>query len=236
MATSIRSAQYSANLRPTAILDVEHEEIQALARRSADSDSTDVARLRQIHNYLIALLTPVYSVKEWQPASVTLVRKRGSCSQRMALLEAVARAIGVPTRVRALDVNGKFWYPRFRFWRIFIPDRILLLWPQFLLDGEWLDFDELHRPITQLATTSARGFTNDAESLFEAVEHTPVDFLGKTCGLANAVAGHDLSQFVLADKGFFDTRDKALKHFGTFYGTWRGRAFELLFGDRKSSC
>jgi transglutaminase-like putative cysteine protease len=236
MATSIYPAQYSANLRSTAILDVENQEIQALARRFADAAVNGAARLRQIHNYLIGLLTPVYSVKEWQPASVTLVRKRGSCSQRMALLEATARAIGVPTRVRVLDVNGEFWYPRFRFWRIFVPDRILLLWPQFLLDGEWLDFDELHGPVTQLAKTSAHGFTNDAESLFEAVEHTPVDFLGKTCGLANAVAGHDLSRFVLADKGFFDTRDEALKHFGTFYGTWRGRAFELLFGDRKSSC
>ena len=102
--------------------------------------------------------------------------------------------------------------------------------------GAGQDFDELHGPVTQLAKTSAHGFTNDAESLFEAVEHTPVDFLGKTCGLANAIAGYDLSRFVLADKGFFDTRDEALKHFGTFYGTWRGRAFELLFGDRKSSC
>jgi hypothetical protein len=52
------------------------------------------------------------------------------------VLEAVARAIGVPTRVRGLLVDGVFWYPRFPRSKPLVPERVLLAWPEFLLDGE----------------------------------------------------------------------------------------------------
>lgn len=175
----------------------------------------------------------MYSVKELQPASRTLLKKRGSCSQRMACLEALARAVGIPTRVRAFHVKGSFWYPRFRLSQYFIPRRILLVWPQFFLEGLWVDFDELYAPAAQLAATAKHGFTNDGESLFEAVQHTPVDFLGKTCGLACATPEQNLSRFILSDDGFFDTRDEAFDRFGVFESTMRGRIFEFLWRDQK---
>ena len=175
----------------------------------------------------------MYSVKELQPSSTTLRRKRGSCSQRMACLEAVARAVGIPTRVRAFHIKGSFWYPRFRLSHYFIPRRILLVWTQFFLGDLWVDFDELYAPAAQLAATAKRGFTNDGESLFEAVQHTPVDFLGKTCGLACARPEQNLSRFILSDDGFFDTRDEAFDRFGVFENTVRGRIFELVWGDQK---
>jgi hypothetical protein len=126
-------------------------------------------------------------------------------------------------------------YPRFRFFRWFIPRSVLLAWPQFFLDGAWLDFDELHEPMEQLAGATSHRFTNEGESLFEAVEKTPVDFLGKTCGVACAVPEQSLSNFVIADRGFFDTRDEVFERFGSFQHTLRGRAFEAIFGGRKSS-
>jgi len=153
----------------------------------------------------------------------------------MASLEAVARAAGIPTRVRVLHVKGSFWYPRFRFSRWFIPERILLVWPQFHVGEAWLDFDELHLPMADLVATAQQGFRNDAESLFEAVRNQPVDFTGKTCGLMCAKPEHDLSMFVLKDEGFFDTRDEAFEHFGSFQHTLRGRVFEMVFGNRKST-
>jgi len=119
--------------------------------------------------------------------------------------------------------------------RWFIPRRILLVWPQFFLQGLWVDFDELYSPLAELAATAPQGFRNDGESLFEAVQNTPVDFLGKTCGLACARPEHNLSKFVLQDSGFFDTRDEAFIRFGSFQHTWRGRIFEAVFGGRKSS-
>jgi transglutaminase superfamily protein len=234
MKKSANSAPGPNNLNATAILDIHHEEVQKLARRLAAQGLPDRIRLQQAHLLLVATLRAVYSVDEWQSASKTLLRRRGSCSQRMACLEAVARAVGVPTRVRAIHVQGSFWYPRFRFLRGFIPKRILLVWPQFFLEGIWVDFDELHASMEQLVAAATHGFANNSESLFEAVQNTPVDFLGKTCGIACAKPEHDLSGHVLDDQGFFDSRDEAFEHLGSFQQSLRGRLFEMLLGDRKS--
>jgi hypothetical protein len=152
----------------------------------------------------------------------------------MACLEAAARAAGIPTRVHALAIRGCFWYPRFRISRFLIPKSILLVWPQFYFEYAWVDFAELHATMNQLAGRDATGFTNDGESLFEAITHTPLDFLGETCAMPCAKPEHNLSRFLAADNGFFDTRDEVFEHFGSFQDTLRGRAFEMIFGDRKS--
>jgi hypothetical protein len=225
----------SANLKATAILDIDHETVRSTARMVIEPDQTARSLLQQAHTLVSRMVRPVYSVDEWQPVSKTLQKKQGSCSQRMACLEAVARTAGIPTRVRALHVKGSFWYPRFKLSRWFIPKRILLVWPQFFLQRTWVDFDELYAPAAELAAAASHGFRNDGESLFEAVEKTPVDFLGKTCGLACARPEHNLSRFVLDDAGFFDTRDEAFKRFGSFQFTLRGRVFEAVFGGRGSS-
>lgn len=223
-----------ANLKATAILDIDREEVRRLADALVQPGCPDRIFIQRSHLRISQMVRPIYSVDEWQPVSKTLRKKRGSCSQRMACLEAVARAAGIPTRVRALHVKGSFWYPRFLFSRPFIPRRILLVWPQFFLQATWVDFDEIYSPVAQLAGAS-HGFKNDGESLFEAVRNTPLDFLGKTCGLACAKPEHNLSRFVLNDAGFFDTRDEVFERFGSFQHTLRGRMFEVVFGGQRSS-
>ena len=223
-----------ANLAATAILDIQHEEIQRIAAMLLQSHEASLPFLREAHVHLVETLCSVYSVNEWQPASITLRRGQGSCSQRIAVLEAIARAAGIPTRVHAFGVKGSFWYPRFRVTRLFVPKCILLLWPQFLVGEQWADFDELHAAADQMAARAAGGFTNTGESLFEAVANTPIDFLGKTCGLACAGPEHDLSRFLVTNFGLFDTRDEAFDRLGSFQHTLRGRAFELVFGGCKS--
>ena len=233
MKAAANIAYLRANLKATAILDIDAEEVRTLAESLSQPDQADRLFVQKAHLWLCQMVRPVYSVDEWQPASRTLRKKKGSCSQRMACLEAVARAGGIPTRVRVLHVKGRFWYPRFRLSRPFIPARILLVWPQFFLGGIWVDFDELHSSIDRLAKDSL-GFRNNGESLFEAVQKTPVDFLGKTCGLACAKPGHDLSKYVLSDDGFFDTRDEVFERLGSFQHTLRGRVFDLVFRGRSS--
>ena len=56
---------------------------------------------------------PCMRWKRTHPPLAHLARGFGSCSQRLAILESVARAIGVATRVRALLIDRSFWYPRF---------------------------------------------------------------------------------------------------------------------------
>jgi len=223
-----------ANLEATPILDIRHEDVTKVVRLLASVEPPNRSWLQKAHTFLVDTLRPVYSINEWQPVSLTIRKACGSCSQRMACLEAVGRAVGIPSRVRALRVKGSFWYPRFRYLRPFIPKTILLLWPQFFVEGKWVDFDELYSPLVRLAETAQHGFANDAESLFEAVRDTPVDWLGRTCGLACAKSEYNLSQFVVTDEGFFDTRDEALGQLGSFQHTLRGRLFEIILGDARS--
>jgi hypothetical protein len=226
-------APNSANLKATAILDHTEMSICALAAELRREHSHDRELLQAGHRHLSESVRPVYTLDEWQPTSRTLLKRVGSCSQRMACLEAVARAAGVATRSRALRVSGKFWYPRFRGLSLFIPKSVILVWPQFFIDGIWVDFDELYGPLSDLAKRADRAFSNDGESVFDAVAHTPVDFLAKTCG-AGCSSDFDLSRFIMAHEGFFDTRDEVFERFGSLHATLRGWAFRIFFGGRKS--
>ena len=119
MKKSVDSAPRPANLKATTILDIDDHQFHRIVETLAHQGLSVRIRLQKAHILLIALLRPVYSVDEWQPTSKTLHKKRGSCSQRMACLEAVARSMKIPTRVRAVYVKGSFWYPRFRLMRPF---------------------------------------------------------------------------------------------------------------------
>jgi Transglutaminase-like superfamily len=238
------AAQYSANgeavhlnLLATPILNHDDRSIRKIASDLQGFCSTSIAFLRLTHQFLIGAIKPIYTLDEFQPASVTLRKGRGSCSQRIACLEALSRANEIPTRVRGLWIDGRFWYPRFFLSRPFIPRRILLAWPQFYVDGRWLDFDELHGSTEELAAKSPEGFSNAGETLFEAVAHTAVDFYGKTaqCGVVCSTTQFDLSRYVVGDEGLFVTRDELFAKFGALQNSWRGRIFELIFGGRKSA-
>jgi hypothetical protein len=223
-----------ANLKATAILDYESSLIRKLALALRREHSKDHGLLKASHRYLVASVRPIYTLNELQPASRTITRQRGSCSQRMACLEAIARASDIATRSRALRIDGRFWYPRFRYVRALIPKSILLLWPQFFLNGNWLNFDELYGTPAELASRAPQEFAHHGESLFDAIAHTPVDFTAQTCKSGCPAADFDLSRFVLADEGFFDTRDEVFERFGSLQDSLRGRAFEAIFGGRKS--
>ncbi|AEV87670.1 hypothetical protein ACWT_6658 [Actinoplanes sp. SE50] len=170
-------------------------------------------RLRSAHTLIAARVRPVYAVDDQQPVSVTLTRGRGSCSQRLAVLEAVARASGVATRCRALVVDGRFWYPRFPRLRRLVPAEVLLAWPEFRLDDRWVPVTELFGSVEQLSAGGG-GFTNSGgETLFDAVARTAVDWDGVT-STPGGCSSCDLSATVLADLGRFDSRDEVFAGYG----------------------
>ncbi len=238
MTTALAGAPPSAaTLAATRILDHDHPSVRELAASIAATTDGDRDFLSEAHRRVSVLVHPVYTLGDDRPASETLRAGSGACTQRMAVLEALARAAGIPTRVRGLWIDGRFWSPRFRLTRALIPGRVLLPWPQFHVGGEWVDFDEIHAPAAELAARGDGAFTNDGETMFEAVSHVSVDFLGKTrgCGAACAASRTDLSGMVRGDAGTFDTRDELFARHGLLRRTWRGAAFEVVFGGRKSA-
>ncbi|MGC5009831.1 hypothetical protein ACLQ2R_03600 [Streptosporangium sp. DT93] len=146
-------------------------------------------------------------MNDTQPVSRTLLLGRGSCSQRLAVLEAAGRAGGIADRVRGLLVDGRFWHPRFPRLRPLIPRRVVLAWPEFLLDDRWVTVSELYGDLGTLR--EGGGFTNTSgETLFDAVARTAVDWDGVTCSSC------DLSGHVLSDLGYFSSRDALFRTHG----------------------
>jgi hypothetical protein len=206
------AAGVSGSTRGTAILDWEQPVVAALVERvrhEAGRGAETRAALQVAHGIIARGVRPVYSVEDRQPVSRTLRLGRGSCSQRMAVLEAVARAMGVRTRVRGLLVDGAFWYPRFPRLKPFVPEHVLLAWPEFLLEREWVPVGELFEGVT-----GGGAFTNSGgETLFDAVARVGVDWSGSvSCGAQGAAC--DLSAQVLIDLGYFDSRDELFERHG----------------------
>lgn len=200
------SSSPAGSVLATPILDWESAALRGLV---ADLDAGEpIAMLRQAHALIGARVRPVYALEDRAPASKTLSRGRGSCSQRLAVLEAVARRLGIATRVRGLLVDGTFWYPRFPRLRVVVPDVVVLAWPEFLLEGTWVTTSELYGLVGSLS--GAAGFSNaDGETLFDAVARTAVDWDAATSGLGPCSAC-DLSAMVRGDLGRFDSRDELL--------------------------
>ncbi|MCX4972411.1 transglutaminase domain-containing protein [Streptomyces sp. NBC_00620] len=201
--------------RPTATLDWAHPAVGALVERIPRSGDARES-LRVAHGIIAREVLPVYSVDDLRRASRTLKLGRGSCSQRMAVLEAVARAVGVPTRVRGLLVDGRFWYPRFPRLKPLVPEQVLLAWPEFQLEGQpdgqpdrqWVPIAELFGTLTELS--EAGGFSNHGgETLFDAVARTAVDWDGTSAAsCAGPGTACDLSAQVRVDLGHFTSRDE----------------------------
>ncbi len=203
----------------TRILDHTSAEVQSLLRdchrSTAQGDATGV--LRVAHGLIAGRVRPVYAVDDTQPVSQTLRRGRGSCSQRLAVLEALARAVDVPTRSRGLLLDGRFWYPRFPGLRAVVPDEVVLAWPEFRLDGAWLDSSALlAAPSLRAGAEDGVQFTNTGEeTLFEAVGRGAIRW---DAAPGSATDGHDqpqvgcdtcsLSRWVLAELGRYDSRDE----------------------------
>ncbi|GAA4196188.1 hypothetical protein GCM10022252_43110 [Streptosporangium oxazolinicum] len=200
-------------------------ELATEARRK--DTSTDRDLLITAHRLITARIRPVYAMNDTQPVSRTLLLERGSCSQRLAALEAVGRAHGIASRVRGLLVSGRFWHPRFPRLRALVPRQVVLAWPEFLLDGEWVTVSELYGELNTLRRKE--GFTNiGAETLFDAVARTAVDWDGITGSSC------DLSNYVLADLGYFSSRDALFRAHGQTLCTPVRITADLVMGRRSA--
>ncbi|WP_053351322.1 hypothetical protein [Leucobacter musarum] len=203
----------AGSLEATAILDYRAPVMRGITERAqVSATSGDPAAVLEAAHALIRTQTrAVYALSERTPASRTLARGYGSCSQRLAILEGVARSLGVATRVRALHVDRTFWYPRFPRVAFVLPKRILLVWPEFAING-WSAASELFGSI---GCRGGGAFTNrGAETLFEAAGRCAVDWDGRSGG-----GEFDLSRYVRADFGYFAHRDDAFDALGETMGS-----------------
>jgi len=203
------------DVAPTPILDWRTANVRNLIDQVQQESGSEIEVLRLAHAVIATRVAPVYALDEMQPVSKTLAREQGSCSQRLALLEAVARGVGIPTRVLGLLVEGRFWYPRFPRLKVLLPNEVVLAWPEFLLDGTWVGVSELFGSLKELERADATGFVNreGGETLFDALAKTAVDWEGVTSD-GGACSSCDLSSSVVARLGRFASRDELFARYG----------------------
>jgi hypothetical protein len=212
---------------PTPILDWRSQEIAAV--RQIAQGAKGQAFLVAVHTDIVQTIRPIYAMEDRQLASVTVGRGRGSCSQRLAVLEAAARSAGIATRVRGIAVDGSFWYPRFPRLKALVPDRVVLAWPEFMIDDRWIQVGELYGSLEEMSLCGL-GFTNaDGETLFDAIGRTAVDWEGRT-----GVRACDLSAVVQQDLGYFDSRDELFSACGQTLG-WLARRVADPVMSRRSA-
>jgi len=212
-----------ATLMATPIMDYQHPTLQQIVQRLSEGAPIPRQFVQKAHLHLSDVMRPIYSVAEKQPVSETVRLNGGSCSQRMAVLEALARAYGVPTRVRAIWLNKAFWKERLPLLQPIMP-KTLMPWPQFWLEDRWVDFDEIYDSIADLGMHVTHPFTNAGMSLFDAVKSQPVDMLGKS-------ETYSLKKFVVSEAGVFDTRDECLDKLDD--RTWMGTLiFNTVYGGK----
>lgn len=213
----------------TRILDW-HDPVFDAASSAVDlpADGASVEFLRAAHRFAGQRVRAVYALDDTQPASVTLTRGRGSCSQRLAVVEALARRRGIATKVEGLVLRGEFWYPRFRRLRALVPDRVPLAWPSFDVDGEWIDVSQAFPNATCAAPQQ---FTNSGEeTLFDAVARSPVSWRP-----TSSPGCLDLSGYVAATLGEFGSRDELFARYGQTLNWPVRTVLEPVFGRRRAA-
>lgn len=222
-------------LKATTILDYNSTTVEKFYDKIKKFDGIEF--LQRAHELISTSIFPVYTIKDLQPVSVTLQKVQGSCSQRMALLEALARKKGIPTSVKGIFLKGDFWFSRFKLTKIFIPGKILIAWSRFFFNNEWIEFDELYKSTEDFAGESNPKFTNDAETMFEAIKEKFVDLQGKTkkCGVVCTGENPDLSEYFISETEVFNSRDELFERYGTLQNTFTGKVFEIIYGGRKSA-
>ncbi|MDQ0092171.1 transglutaminase-like domain-containing protein [Paeniglutamicibacter psychrophenolicus] len=194
----------------TPILDGGDPVLLETAARLRAGTGSDLEFLREAHRWIQQRIRPVYSLNETQPASVTLAKGRGSCSQRIALLEALARGAGIATRSEALLIHGSFWHPRFRYLRRAVPQHILIVWPDFRLDSGWLNLSDL---FVADAKNPAPAFANQgAETLFDAIATGSAHWVASGCAEGSCMPA-ELAQ-IDRSLGRFADRDAVFARYG----------------------
>jgi len=130
--------ELDATLRPARFLDCDHPSIIALARSltRATPRETSIALFDWVRDHVVYVPLPPADAHDFV-ASVVLARRWGYCVQKAALLAALGRAAGIPSRLGFADVRNHQ-----------LPEHMraamgtnLFTWhgyTEFLLDGRWV--------------------------------------------------------------------------------------------------
>jgi transglutaminase-like putative cysteine protease len=132
----------SPYLQSTVYSDSEHPDIQRWAWTLTTDCATDVERACQLFYWVRDAIA--FHVSDWNyPASATLARRCGTCSNKANLFVSLARALNIPGGFHVMRVDGKAYFgpivtPTLRRQ---IRTRSLHVYAGVLLNGQWVRCD-----------------------------------------------------------------------------------------------
>lgn len=123
---------------PNAWVQSDAPEIVSLARQIVGDADSDLQRMRRLRSYMSDFIEEKGLDVGYASALETLKTRRGDCTEHAVMLAALARSLGIPTRV----VTGVVYTDRFGgASRVFVPHA----WTQAWLGRRWVSFDSAQR-------------------------------------------------------------------------------------------
>jgi transglutaminase-like putative cysteine protease len=161
----VLAEELQAYLRPTAFIDSDSSEVIQFAQAAAGAETTDVGRaVRLFYAVRDGIYYDPYQI-DLSPlalrASTILEKGFGFCVTKSILLAALARAVGIPSRLGFADLRN-YQIPE-RLFKLMETDVFLHGYAELLLDHRWVK-----------ATTAYN------LSLCERFGIIPIEFDGKT--------------------------------------------------------
>ncbi len=126
-------------LLPTALLDYEHPEVQALLGRRGWLALPAYERVGAIHDFVRDEIAFGYNVSDRLPASAVLADGIGQCNTKGVLLMALLRAAGVPCRFHGFTIDKALQrgaVTGLAYW--LAPRSIIHSWVEIWFEGRWL--------------------------------------------------------------------------------------------------
>lgn len=128
-------------LQPAPGIQCEHPEVLALARSIARGSHNDVEAARRLFEYVrdtvrYSVQVPMARLEEYLALN-TLARGKGYCVQKSALLCALARALGIPSRLGFADIKNQRLHGRLS---SMLPQQIIYhhCFVEWFVGGRWL--------------------------------------------------------------------------------------------------
>lgn len=161
-------------LEPTEFLDFQRERVRNKAHEITDGLNSDKNKVIALFywtrdNIKYNMYTYNPKIKANLKASVTLRRKNGFCMSKAVLLSALARAVGIPARIRMVDIINHKINPKIidlMGTNVFHCHGI----SEILLNGNWLKLTPVFDKITALKAgfVPLIEFDGNKDALFES--------------------------------------------------------------------
>jgi len=161
-------------LEPTEFLDFQRERVRNKAHEITDGLNSDKDKVIALFywtrdNIKYNMYTYNPKIKANLKASVTLRRKNGFCMSKAVLLSALARAVGIPARIRMVDIINHKINPKIidlMGTNVFHCHGI----SEILLNGNWLKLTPVFDKITALKAgfVPLIEFDGNKDALFES--------------------------------------------------------------------